>query len=445
MNKREGEINDLGQAKALAQNETGTQKLYQAPNEEEESTVIRKSGARLIVSNEEDARPESGSGGGIVLEPRVVASKTAEIDLAEDLEPEEEVLRLERAVDPGKDRIKVEKARFEKLEERMDEAEVQEEQWGRSSAVGWGSILVGGSVVIVLVVVLVAMRGVWMGDESQADVVPSPVEGIEQKDPYEGSPEKWMRERSGDIEKRALVVLKGFVEATDDQARSRWVRYPDQYLQHAQQHTLPLNPNLNQQTNRSWDIAHTEDTAYLICKTLDRDYMPVRAYFTQDGELLKLDWEASVAWSDVSLKEIRAEGLKRRGAVSQLQRDVGVVQSSELSPSPKSALPEEIYSQGVNVRCKIRKRNDFYVGAYNDQDHSAYMLLSADEMHHMWGYAIKGSELDRQLKSVLDHGSFVMSLKRDMRVILRVRINEKDTLPSQLELVELVNPEWVTP
>ena len=73
------------------------------------------------------------------------------------------------------------------------------------------------------------------------------------------------------------------------------------------------------------------------------------------------------------------------------------------------------------------------------------MILSPDKSHSFWGYVDRDSELDKQLKSLLDHGSFVVSLKKDIRVTLRVGRGKKDALPSQLELLELVHEEWVKP
>ncbi len=396
-------------------------------------------------SSSETSQSGAGELREIRVQPRVAVSKQLEPEMVSDLEPEEVVTRLVRAVEPGKERIKVAKAKFEKLDDQLDEAEKQEEQWGQSASTSLRSVLIGGSMVIVLVVVLVAMRGVLRGDSvSEGQVVPL-IEKQEEADPYEGSPEKWLRHRSGMIESEAMRVMKEYMEAADDQARSQWVRQPELYLKRIAQSSFAFKPLLAQRQEQGWSIGHTGETAYLIFTGRNYDYLPFRAYFTQDGEQLKLDWFATVAWSEVSLQAIRADARKRRGAISDAQRVAGVVDASQLSPSPKSALPAKIHTESVVMRCMIRKKNDFYAGPYNDRDYSAYMLLSADKMHHMWGYAVRGSELDLKLKGVLDHGSFVVALKKDQKVTLRVRMAKKEALPSQIELVELEHPEWVTP
>ena len=396
-------------------------------------------------ASSETSRSGAGELREIRVQPRVAVSNQVAPEMVPDLESGEEVTRLERAVEPGKERIKVAKAKFEKLDDQLDEAEKQEEQWGQSASTSLRSVLIGGSIVIVLVIVLVAMRGVLRGDSvTEAEVVPL-IEKREEVDPYEGSPEKWLRHRSGIIEAEAMRVMKGYMDAPDDQARSQWVRQPELYLKRVAQSSFAFKPLLDQRQKQGLSIGHTGETAYLIFTGRNHDYLPFRAYFTQDGEQLKLDWLATVAWSDVSLQAIRADARRRSGAVSDVQRIAGVVDASQLSPSPKSALPAEIYTESVVLRCMIRKKNDFYAGPYNDRDYSAYMLLSSDKMHHMWGYAVRGSELDLKLKGVLDHGGFIVALKKDQKVTLRVRMAKKEALPSQVELVELEHPEWVSP
>ncbi len=97
------------------------------------------------------------------------------------------------------------------------------------------------------------------------------------------------------------------------------------------------------------------------------------------------------------------------------------------------------------MRCKDRRRDEFYAGPYNDKDHAAFMLIAADSAYYMWAYTPRDSALDLELRRLLDHGRFVVDLKKDLRVTVRVRRSQKDALPSQLELMELIHPEWVTP
>lgn len=406
--------------------------------------VIRKGAARLIVSTPDQvASGKPTEPRAIRPQPRVAVSAKVKPELVDELE--DEVLRLERKLSPGKNRIKVGAAKFDKLEERPTEDVRQEEQWGHSAGGGWKMLLVGGCVVIVLVISLVVMRGVWGGDTMKDEDVVLYGEEEKEKNPYEGSPEKWFHDRSGTISAEALHVLEGFVQASDRKAKSQWVRRPEQYLNLSPHWPVQLDPLMRQHGKESWSIGHTDGVAYLILETRNREFLPLRVYFTHIEGVFKLDWQASMAWSEVSLEEIRSVREKRGGPRNEIQRKAGVVASEELIPSSKSVLPDEIYTASMAVRCMLRKKEEFYAGPYNDREYSGYMLLSADKMHYMWGYVAKDSALDSKLKAILDHGSFVVRLKKDERVILRVRLSKKDALASQLEIVELTNSEWVNP
>lgn len=393
---------------------------------EDKAKVISKGAARLIVSGGEQASAEKREPQEIIHEPRPLASAKAGPILESYDQPEEDVLRLERSVDPGKERVKVSKAKFVKRETQPDEAEKQEAQWGEKSVSGGRMLLLGGLVVVVFVVSLVAVRSLFDGDAVKIEILAPPIVEEDRLALYEGSPEKWFHERSGRISAEALEILNSFLGASDNTSRSEWVRHPAKFLKHVQTWPVKIDPLIEPRDLQSWDIGHTGDTAYLILTARNREYLPFRAYFTREGGELKLDWHATVAWSDVSLQSI-SESAEQR------------------AESPNAHLPDTRSTDSVLVRCMLRKRNEFYAGPYNDQDHSAFMLLSADKMHQMWGYAPKGSKLDLQLRAILDHGSFVVSLKKDERVTLCVRVNGKDALPSQLDMVELVNREWVTP
>jgi len=445
MSKREEEQDQGGcdPDRSVVKNQKLPPTVNQVDGDEDTSQVIHKGKARLIVSESEPSSASSPEPRMIRPEPRVVVTTHAKPELVD--EPADEIKRLERSVHPGKERIKVGKAKFEKLEERLPEDERQEEQWGGSLGTNWLMLFLGGGGVIVLVIVLVVMRGAWGGDMMKAEDIVIPTLVVEEPDPFEGEPEQWMRHRSGVISEEALQILKQFMESEDAEVRSKLVRHPDEYLKLAPHWPVSIDTVLSNSDHQAWVIGHTEDTAYLILNTMTRDFLPLRVYFTREGETLKLDWQASVAWSDVSLKDIRLAGQQRGGAANERQRKAGVVPMSKLSPSSKSTIPAKIYTDSVLVRCMIRKKEEHYLGIYNDEEHSAYMLLSPDKMHDMWGYAAKGSDLDLRLKAILDHGSFVVSLKKDERVMLRIRVNEKEALPSQVELVELLNPEWVTP
>lgn len=366
-----------------------------------DAAVIEKEGAKLVVSASQDE-----------LNALLATDKEAELILVE-AEVEEEVTRLVRDFDPAKERLKVDQAKFEKQDLGVSEADQQESQWGESPVSGWSVFAIAGGVVIALVLSLVVARGLM--DADQANVVDQVPVVVMEDEMFAGSPEKWYRDRSGTIHADALELLRSYNTATDDVARSQWVRNPKEFLQRSPSWPIKFSVLVDDKNSQNWNISHVGEQGYLVLDARNEEYLPCRAYFVRSGEGLKLDWSASVGWSEISVSHIKKIARKQ----------------------------QDLLADPILLRCKISKRNDFYNKRYNDENYSAYQLSSADSMQELWGYARKDSELDHALKALLDHGSFVVSLKADKRVVLKVRVNEKEALPSQVELLELIQPEWI--
>ncbi|MBT8037841.1 MAG: hypothetical protein KJO21_09885 [Verrucomicrobiae bacterium] len=401
----------------------------QGETESGRAKVINKGHAKLVISEGKKVQPDEPRA--IRPEPRSVSFHPQEQE--SDTPTGETVKRLVRESHPGKERIKVDQPKFEKLEERLDEAEKQEEQWGSKVFSGWWMVIAGACSAAVLLGSL-TIKSCFDGDEYQEDtsIPPAP----EEESIHAGSPGKWFHERSGTIGDQANAVLRGFMEAPDDVARSKWVRDPDGYLEKVKRWDGEVNPHLNHNGAQGWSVQHTGNTAFLTMDGKDTDFLPFRAYFTCEGEQLKLDWQATTAWSEVTLETMKKKLKDQWFRIDKQTRDA---QGGQPESTPL------LYTEPVLVRCMIRRRNDFYAGPYNDLEHSSYMLLSADKAHYLWAYTARDSALDLELRRLLDHGRFIVSLKKDIRVTLRIRCHQKEALLSQVELVEIVNTEWVTP
>ncbi len=495
--------------------------------------VISKGKASLVISGAEDVPKEAPLPKQLVPEPRLVSpEKPAQPEKhLHEKEPEPEFIsRLESKVNPGKERIKVDKAKFEKLQQRPDEAEVREEEWGKAISPGWW-VALGGLAAIVLLLAALAIESLIDGDE--AEVVQPAAYAEPEPDPYEGSPEKWFRDRAGRIAEQARVVMDGYVHAQTTSERSQYVRFPETYRQRVKDWHVPVSPRYQNTSEYKINVRHTGDTAFLAVDCRGEDFLPFRGYFVHEGDSLKLDWEATVAWSEVSLAKMKSGIREHQRAVHELEQkhrrateayreatarrakalealeeqrlrrekaaepkihivsrgenmdviarrygitlaelmeankmtsDLLQIGQSLTIPNPGGAvsepdvvvppapaevpplvLPAPLYSEPLLVRCMISRKDEFYAGPYNDEDYSAYMLTAPNGVGYMWAYTDRDSELDLELRRMLDHGRFVVDLKKNLRVTVRVVREKKDALPSQLKFVELVHPEWVTP
>ena len=312
----------------------------------------------------------------------------------------------------SQERIEATAPKFQQRDRELSTEEKQEEDWGKQNLMtGWWWMLIGGGALVAILVGMVVFSKYLDGP---MEVASSEVEVATELDPFEGSPEHWFRKREGKISEEAEELIKSYLSAGDDIAKSKFVRNPEQYLKCVPHWSVKVNPRLENLPKAKWQIKHTGETAFLALRAESEDFLPIRVYFTRYQEGLKLDWKASAAWSEMSVKQLK-----------------------EVEPSTRN--------KPVLLRCLISRRDEFYTAPYNEQDHASFMILSPDKSQYLWGYVDRGSELDKELRRIIDHGRFVVDLKKDVRVTLRVQGGGKDTLPSQIELMELVHPEWVQP
>ncbi|MBK1829557.1 hypothetical protein JIN77_02370 [Verrucomicrobiaceae bacterium R5-34] len=396
---------------------------------------------RLIAKKVEVFADESAEPKAIRPEPRQLSPAKVEAVHEPSEEETEEVTRLEAA-----DRAAAQKAKqsaqkppklakFEKREEATSEELKQEVQWEENRPVGWWIAIAGG--MLLVVVIGAVMLSNYLRSSELDDVDVPVVEVASTESAYAGTPQEWFRNRAGTLVDEASDVLRAYGEAENDREKSAWVRNPDRFLERVATWPRSIQPRPGTHDKSKPEIKDTDSTGYLVLQTEDQDYMPMSVYFVRDGEQLKIDWEASAAWSEMTFESMR----QKQQAREDLRKSTSSVSTvSSVDPEEAPAFPGDIL-----IRCLIQRRNEFYAGPYNDEEHSAFMLASPDLGQSFWGYVDRDSALDLELRRLLDHGSFVVSLKKNVRVTLRVRSGQKDALPSQLEVVELVFPDWVAP
>ena len=296
---------------------------------------------------------------------------------------------------------------------RVKKAHNSEDTWTKDSEVSfnlvkWLLMAGGGFLAIIVLSLVIFLKPTKAEQEELSNTRVGNVFDKELKEDVE----TWFYSGSSNAHAKAIELLSNFKTAKDDTSRSKMVRNPDSYLALAKSTTININPLINSKDSQKWFIGQTGGTGYLRLICNDESHMPFRAYFVRDGESLKLDVDATLALS-------------------------------EISPSDGLVALED--SEEKVFRCLISRKSEFYSGSYNDEDHAFYLLRFADESHTMWGYVEAGSELDLQLKGVLDHGSYIMPLKKNVRVTLKVARRSEDSLPKQIDIVALLHKEWITP
>ncbi|MGJ8678389.1 MAG: hypothetical protein ACSHX0_12800 [Akkermansiaceae bacterium] len=294
---------------------------------------------------------------------------------------------------------------------RIDPSTIEENKWGGETtgnlSLKW--LWRGALLTLVMIILGLVFHSLKMKSDEQGAVKSN----TNQKAlPEVEDPEKWFHDNLGVSRKKGVEILDSFLSLEDSEAQSLLVRDKTFFKNHRSESWTINKPRVNSNNFQLWSVGHNEQTAFLKLSCRDQLGMPFSAYFTRSGETIQLDWASSVRWSEVSLEP---DELKKLGNEPKL------------------------------IRCLIKRKEEFYVGAYNDQQHASYTLSSFDKVNTVWAYVDRGSELDEKLKSLLDYGSFVVSLKKDIRVTLKIARLEADALNSQVDIVELVHEDWVSP
>lgn len=350
------------------------------------------------------------------VKPREMKGDVESVELLIAAGEEPEVLRLSPS-ESDSSKASVKPAGVKPLEPRGEELnrdEVNESKWGQSSAAKSSSfkwLLIGGGAIFAITMVGLALTVMSDLESKKEDALLNKGRGstavLE-----EDTAESWFYSYPGRLNNDALSLLNFFLNAESDTARSQYVRNPKVYLQNSKVINSIIKPLEGSTRQQKWSISHTADRGYLRMLYKDENFMPLTVYFTRVGSELKLDTLASSGWSSISFEN----------------------QHRELGGGDTAVMP-----------CFISRKEEFYSGIYNEEEYAFYSLSSFDKMNTLWGYVKRDSALDTQLKSLLNHGSFIGALKKNVKVTLEIGRSDGGQSPKQVDILQLHHKEWVRP
>ncbi len=144
------------------------------------------------------------------------------------------------------------------------------------------------------------------------------------------------------------------------------------------------------------------------------DHSQYQAYFVhQDGRVL-IDWEATIGWSKVSLDEW-------------------------LRTKPR----EEIL-----VRCLVEKQPGYEI-RLGGTEYSGYLVSSPNLLPYIVAYiplnTDRNREIDKNLKAVLNYGSFVSNERplKDKKVTLKICYKEELGQDGIFEITKFLHDDWL--
>ena len=144
---------------------------------------------------------------------------------------------------------------------------------------------------------------------------------------------------------------------------------------------------------------------YLLMSGLRDDYTKYVAYFVETEGALRLDWEATVGYSELLPEEVEA------------------------MPGDRTALMRVVASP-----------SSFYTNLFPEEEYGCFLLTHLDRERYAWGYIRKESESYELLRDYLSSPVTALTAKR---VTIRVRKAPDGALPNQVEIVRILGNDWL--
>lgn len=263
----------------------------------------------------------------------------------------------------------------------------------------------------VLVLVLLGMAGlaVWHWAPRTAAGVVDASDDAGTRAPRPAALE-WYRLNPDVAEREARTVLEAYVSATSLDEVLPLVRALARVEPLVRARWKPLGSALRPPAVES-QAAFSEvgGTAFFVLSAQLQDFRSLRAYFVREDGVMKLDWEATSAFSSV----------------------------------PASALASSADFHREEVRCLVEARGVALPGYPSDQ-FNGYLLVFPDSDELFWGLARIGSQADEGLLNALDRGRFLLELKNTERVTLELE-RARGAAGNYFEITKFNHREWVRP
>ncbi|YCM45338.1 hypothetical protein V2O64_04795 [Verrucomicrobiaceae bacterium 227] len=308
-----------------------------------------------------------------------------------------------------------------------DDDKPLDDVWGtKKRSASWLWIVLIGIIVPVVAIIIGITKLTGDADYDSGLVNQNQLRGVEQAkfDPGEG-PLGWYQASSVGVMDEVVKVITAINEAEDPEEIEDLVRIsPYRKINPIDLADWGKPLQTNSLSNFRWEgvIAAApgleSETARgtLMVSGSRVDGEPFKAYFVHEGDKVVLDWDATTAWSELSIGEV-AEQKPRRDTL---------------------------------VRCLLEKR-PVYDWEFGEVTYSGYFISSPDRTERIIAYVPlnndRNKQIDRDLKATLNYGSFITNrlLLRDVPVTLKVRHQSEASESGVFEITEFDNAGWVRP
>jgi hypothetical protein len=283
-------------------------------------------------------------------------------------------------------------------------ARAEEPEWGGaapSKARVWPWLALGlVSLALVALLVLLPGKPAAVAATPAAEAPLSP----------RGNALQWYRQNPDLAEREARAILSAYANAATLDEVLPLVRQRARVEPLIRERWEPLGSPLRIQNSDSpAAFAEVQGTAFFLLEVELQDFRKLRAYFVREDGQMKLDWEATAAYSQVPVAKLTTTDLI-----------------------------------DVEVRCSIEARS-VALGPYPEDQFHGYLLTIPGSDELFWGFAKIGSPVDEQLLEALDRGRFLLELKRFERVTIELRSALPEVPDNYFEISAFKHVEWVRP
>jgi hypothetical protein len=159
----------------------------------------------------------------------------------------------------------------------------------------------------------------------------------------------------------------------------------------------------------SWTAKEQDGLVYGVLEGTLEDFSEFKAYFVEEGDLLRMDWKASHAYGSASFSDLQ----QGRGDASEIRGWLA--------------------------------RMDYYSIPFPEDRYQSYRLVSPDQLETVWVYAERGSDVNDALNRHFKGGQILQGNPDDGKMTVRLARGPQEAMPNQWLLVELLHKEWIAP
>lgn len=267
---------------------------------------------------------------------------------------------------------------------------------------GWTLIMAGSAILLAVASVWGAMAFNRMRPGQEISV--NQLQVVDDLIPDESDEQALLADADGLI-KRSIDLFKEYDEAETVDEVLGLIRNREQLRPVLEQRWKPLGVVQDQLSGRAIEYGHRY---YIILSGMKDTGEPFEFVFVSDGEEVKIDWEASVAYGDVELDELRG-------------MEVG---------------------QTVKMRVQMWPSN-FFPLEYPEEEYRCFRINSGDgEAASIYGYAPLGSKVSNDMSEAWNEGTVLFRQETALAAIVYLRNGGRGHL-GQFVISEFVQKGWI--